>query len=83
MQKTITVNFLTHKRTNNKGQSPKYMIDENHLPIIDKEIFDNGEALDKRIEELKNALKKLIRILTPTHFVFAPKSGMRVEEIGK
>lgn len=40
LQKTITVNFLTHKRTENKGQSQKYMIDENHLPIIDKEIFD-------------------------------------------
>ncbi len=40
LQKTITVNFLTHKRTDNKGQSPKYMIDENHLPIIDKETFE-------------------------------------------
>jgi len=40
LQKTITINFLTHKRKENKGESQKYMIDENQLPIIDKEIFD-------------------------------------------
>jgi len=40
LQKTITVDFLTHKRIENKGQVQKYMINDNHPPIISKEIFD-------------------------------------------
>ncbi len=56
LQKTITVNFLTHKRTNNKGQSPKYMIDENHLPIIDKEIFDKVQDEKERRALLRGNL---------------------------
>ncbi|HBW34512.1 recombinase zinc beta ribbon domain-containing protein [Desulfosporosinus sp. BICA1-9] len=56
LQKTITVNFLTHKRTPNKGQSPKYMIDENHLPIIDKEIFDKVQDEKERRALLRGDL---------------------------
>ncbi|SHH15440.1 recombinase family protein [Desulfosporosinus lacus] len=56
LQKTITVNFLTHKRTPNKGQSPKYMIDENHLPIIDKEIFDKVQDEKERRALLRGNL---------------------------
>jgi len=33
-------------------------------------------------EEIFNALVEKIEILTPTHFIFELKSGMRVEEIG-
>jgi hypothetical protein len=32
-------------------------------------------------EEIFNALVEKIEVLTPTHFVFELKSGMRVEEI--
>jgi site-specific DNA recombinase len=39
-QKTITVDFLTHKRVKNKGQEQKYLIEDNHEPIITKEMFD-------------------------------------------
>ena len=40
-KKNITVDFLNHKRKANKGQAQKFMVDENHPPIIDKEMFDN------------------------------------------
>lgn len=40
LQKTITVDFLKHKRVDNKGQAEQFMIEENHPPIISKETFD-------------------------------------------
>jgi len=56
LQKTITVNFLTHKRTANKGQSQKYMIDDNHLPIIAKEIFEKVQDEKERRALLRGNL---------------------------
>ena len=40
LQKTYTVDFLRHKRVDNKGQVPKYHIEDNHQAIISKEIFN-------------------------------------------
>ena len=40
LQKTFTVNFLKHKRVDNKGQVSKYHIEDNHQAIISKEIFN-------------------------------------------
>ncbi len=40
LQKTYTVDFLRHKRVDNKGQVPKYYIEDNHQAIISKEIFN-------------------------------------------
>ncbi|MCO5386079.1 MAG: recombinase [Desulfosporosinus sp.] len=46
---------------------------------------DNGRdsLLEEFNEEIFNALVENIEILTPTHFVFELKSGMRVEEVGE
>lgn len=44
LQKTITVDFLKHKRVDNKGQAQQYMIEGNHPAIISKEIFDRVQA---------------------------------------
>ena len=56
LQKTITVDFLNHKRKENKGQAQKYMIDENHLPIIEKEIFDKVQDEKERRALLRGNL---------------------------
>ena len=56
LQKTITVDFLTHKRVENKGQVQKYMINENHPPIISKEIFDQVQDERERRALLKGNL---------------------------
>jgi hypothetical protein len=37
--------------------------------------------LEEFDEEIFNALVEKMEILTPTHFVFELKSGMRVEEV--
>ncbi len=39
LQKTFTINVLEKKRVANKGYAPKYYIEENHEPIIEKEVF--------------------------------------------
>jgi len=42
-------------------------------------IKDRQEALDEFDEEIFNALVEKIEIISPTHFDFELKSGMRVE----
>lgn len=41
LQKTYTVDFLTRQRVNNNGELSKYFIQNNHSPIVSKEIFYN------------------------------------------
>lgn len=40
LQKRVTVDYLTHKSVKNTGQAPKYHIMNNHVPIIDRELFN-------------------------------------------
>ena len=56
LQKTITVDFLTHKRIENKGQVQKYMINDNHPAIISKEVFDKVQDERERRALLKGNL---------------------------
>lgn len=44
LQKTITVDFLKHKRVDNIGQAQKILVEGNHPPIISKELFDRVQA---------------------------------------
>jgi len=44
LQKTITVDFLNHKRAENKGQAEQYLVEGNHTAIISKEDFDAVQA---------------------------------------
>lgn len=39
LQKTTTVDFLTKKRVKNEGHVPQYYVENNHEPIIPKELF--------------------------------------------
>ena len=56
LQKTITVDFLNHKRKANKGQAQKFMVNENHPPIIDKEMFDKVQDEKERRALLRGNL---------------------------
>ena len=40
MQKTYTVNCITHDRANNTGQKPMYFVQNCHEAIIDRETYD-------------------------------------------
>lgn len=46
-QKTVTVNYLSGKRVRNEGFADQYLIENNHEPIISREIF---EAVQKEKE---------------------------------
>jgi hypothetical protein len=39
-RKTLTTNYLTHKRKTNEGEEKHIIVENNHAPIVDKEIFD-------------------------------------------
>ncbi|MEK4458166.1 recombinase family protein [Paenibacillus sp. FSL R10-2748] len=52
-QKTVTVDFLTHKRIRNKGQEQQYLIEDNHEPIVSKEIFEAVQKEKARRAKLK------------------------------
>jgi site-specific DNA recombinase len=40
LQKTVTVDYLTKKRVDNNNIAPQYMVENNHEPIISKEMFE-------------------------------------------
>jgi hypothetical protein len=40
LQKTYTVDFLTKKRLENKGEVPQYYVEDSHPAIIDKEVWE-------------------------------------------
>ncbi len=52
LQKTVTVDYLTKKRVNNDNLEPMYKIDNNHEPIISKEMFDLVQMERKRRFEI-------------------------------
>jgi DNA invertase Pin-like site-specific DNA recombinase len=42
-KKLITTDYLTHKRKRNEGEEKLIIIENNHAPIVDKEIFDKAQ----------------------------------------
>lgn len=52
LQKTVTVDYLTKKRVDNDNLEPMYRIDNNHEPIISKEMFDLVQQERKRRFEI-------------------------------
>jgi site-specific DNA recombinase len=55
-QKTITVDYLSHKRVKNKGQEQKYLIEDNHEPIITREMFNAVQNEKERRALMKGNL---------------------------
>ncbi|MFD3156684.1 recombinase family protein [Haloimpatiens sp. FM7330] len=48
LQKTMTVDFLTHKRVKNNGQIQQYYVEDSHPAIISKETFQMVQQEIKR-----------------------------------
>jgi len=55
LQKTVTIDYLTHKAVSNNGHAPQYYIENNHPAIIPRDIFNLVQLLMK---ERKQKLKK-------------------------
>ncbi len=47
LQKTVTIDYLTHKSVKNNGHAPMYYIKNNHPPIIKRELFENVQHMIK------------------------------------
>lgn len=47
LQKTVTIDYLTHKTVKNEGHAPQYYIKNNHPPIINRETFEGVQQLIK------------------------------------
>ena len=47
LQKTVTPDFLTHKRVKNDGLAHKYHIKDNHEPIVDRETWEKAQSIRK------------------------------------
>lgn len=52
LQKTITVDFLTHKRIINKGHVQQYYVENSHPAIISKETFERAQQEMERRRKL-------------------------------
>ncbi len=62
MQKTITIDYLTHKSKKNEGEAAKYYIPNHHLPIIDRDTWNRAQELLENTRWKKWKVRKQIRL---------------------
>ncbi len=59
LQKTYTVDFMTKKKVMNKGIVPQYYVEDDHEPIIPKELFYRvQEEMARRASMCKSAVTR-------------------------
>ena len=69
LQKTYTVDCITHERKKNNGQKPKYLIQDCHEAIIDRKTYDTVRLeLEKRKRDAKKGTKEKGRYVTNSNF---------------
>lgn len=56
MQKTLTKDFLTHRSMKNRGEAPKYYVENHHVAIIDRLTWDKVQAAMDRKKGRREAL---------------------------
>ncbi len=57
IQKTYTEDFLTHKTKKNNGELPSYYIEDDHEPIVSKEVFELAQVI-RESKKKTNAFRK-------------------------
>ena len=57
MQKTYTTDCITHKAVKNNGERPKYLVQNNHPAIVDRETYDAVQAEMARRTALRSPSK--------------------------
>jgi len=75
-QKTVTVDFLTHKSVKNNGLETQYFIEGHHVPIIDKRDWQ----LAQQIREERRYTKRRTRGRKPRIVVRGPLAGFMVAD---
>ena len=74
LQKTFTIDYLTHKAVKNKGQVPSYYVSNSHEPIIDPEMW---ERVQQRIKTNSLRMRGANRDLNKYNTRY-PLSGMMI-----
>lgn len=69
LQKTYTENHLTHRKMRNKGNLPQYLVQDNHEPIIERELFNWVQ------EEMERKRQKGIFCKNPSTFTKKIRCG--------
>ena len=59
MQKTYTPDCITHKSVKNRGERPKYLVQNNHPPIVDRGTYDAVQAEMARRSALRSPSRKV------------------------
>lgn len=59
MQKYYTVDFLTHKTVKNEGQRPQYFVENDHEPIVPKDVYRQVQGELRRRAKLASDPSKL------------------------
>lgn len=79
LQKTFTLNCITHERRKNTGQKPKYLVQDCHEPIIDRRTYDTVRLeLIKRRRDAKRGQNGKGRYVTKycmSRLLFCPYCG--------
>lgn len=61
LQRYFTENHRTHKVIKNTGQLPRYVVEDNHPAIIEREIFDRVQAKIKESYEFNPAAHRVVK----------------------
>jgi site-specific DNA recombinase len=89
LQKTYTVDFMTKKKVINKGIVPQYYVEDDHEPIIPKELFYRvQEELARRaamnksaVTRKKNKKSKFPQNMLSPVYCSAETAGRNTEEL--
>lgn len=73
-QKTVTVDFFTHKSVKNNGLEAQYFIEGHHVPIIDKHSW----LLVQQIRKERRYTRKRHRLRKPRIVVKGPLAGFMI-----
>ena len=57
MEKTVTIDVLTHKRIKNDGRAEQYYIKDHHEAIVSRKVYDTVQAELARRDEIKKTAK--------------------------
>ena len=63
MQKTITIDYLTHASKINEGEAEQYYIADHHAPIVSREIWDKAQELLDKAQWRRWKQRKQMRLI--------------------
>ena len=67
LQKSFTTDHLTKKTKRNRGEKPQYYVQDNHEPIISRDVYDAVQL------ELERRREKHLKITVPQKYAFTGK----------